>query len=245
MTRRYRRCEVGASWQQPVEELGQADIPIGLAVALKIIGMLLPPVVIVIAIVLSGAMRFQTAVLLVPVWVVLYMFASSPQLVQMLDHFMLYRIRVKEIEVQRQADMAQISMQEKVSLTQTVVAIERQDIAARALVASGTSALDGGALWDVVEQRLMDAVMQAYRLADEEGWIPNNRECPFGRRALGGAYAEITYRLANPGEKFGIIGTTPVATYDELSRRWRLNLRDYPDPAQALQALVGRRWLAA
>ncbi|MCD6288906.1 MAG: hypothetical protein J7M34_00270 [Anaerolineae bacterium] len=240
-----RRREVGATLYQTAGEMGQpAMTPVGLAVALKVVGMLLPPVVIVIAIVLSGAMRFQTAVLLVPAWVVLYMFASSPQLVQMLDHFMLYRIRVKEIEARRQADIAQISMQEKVSLAQTQVAIERQEVAKRALVASATSALDGGALWDAVEQRLIDAVLKAYRLADEEGWIPNNRECPFGRRSLGGAYAEIAYRLANPGEKFGITGTAPVATYDEVSKRWQLNLEDYPDPAQALQALVGRRWLA-
>jgi len=229
---------------EAMASLEQTSVPIGLAVALKVIGMLLPPVVIVIAIVLSGAMRFQTAVLLVPVWVVLYMFASSPQLVQVLDHFMLYRIRVKEIEARRQADMAQISMQEKVSLAQAQVAIERQGIAAKALVASGTSALDGGTLWDPVEQALIDAVLKAYRLADEEGWISNTRGCPFGRRALKGAYGEITYRLARPGEKFGIHGTAPVATYDAASKRWRLNLEDYPDPAQALQALVGRRWLA-
>ncbi len=237
MGRRY-ESEVMAS-------LERSSMPVELAVALKIIGMLLPPVVIVSAIVLSGAMRFQTAVLLVPVWVVLYMFASSPQLLQLVDHVLLYRIRAREIEARRQADLAQIAMQERISVVRARVEAGRQAIAARALVASGTSPLDGGALWDPLEQRLIDAVLQAYRLADEEGWLPNTRECPFGRRALKGAYSEIVYRLAHPGEKFGILGSPPVATYDKASKRWRINREDYPDPAQALQALVGRRWLAA
>ena len=219
-------------------------VPPGLAVALKIIGMVLPPALIVLAIVLSGAMRFQAAVLLVPIWVILYMLASSPQLIAVLDHLMLYRIRMREIEAKRQADLAQIAMQEKVSLARARVETERQAIAAEALKVSARSPIDDGTLWDPVEQKLIDAVLEAYRLADADGWISNTRECPFGRRALGAAYAEIVHRLANPGEKFGIMGSPPVAIYDEASKRWRINREDYPDPAQALQALVGRRWLA-
>jgi hypothetical protein len=212
--------------------------------ALTIVKLFIVPIVIAITIWAGGFAAISTAILVIPIWTVLYTIASSEAMLKALDHLMLYRIRTREIEAQLTANLAQIHMQQAVSMARTQVEIGRQEIASRALIASHSSALDGGTLWNVTEQQLVDAVLKAYDLARPDGVIPNNVECPFGARALGGAYDEIVYRLAHPGEKFGIAGSPPVATYDERRRRWVLNLKDYPTPGQALQALTGRMFYA-
>ncbi|NOZ27954.1 MAG: hypothetical protein GXP39_07880 [Chloroflexi bacterium] len=203
-----------------------------------------PPILIAIGLWAGGFASIATAVLVLPAWTVLYTIGSSLTLSQLAYALMMYRLEAQKERNRHEEAMAQLSIQKSVSMARAQLEIERHEIAAKALTASATSPLDGGTLWDISEQALIDAVLDAYRVAGPDGYLPNDKECPFGRRALGGLYTEIRYRLANPGEKFGIAGSPPVATYDKGSKRWHLNLKDYPTAAQALQALTGRRWLA-
>jgi hypothetical protein len=110
--------------------------------ALTIVKLFIVPIVIAITIWAGGFAAISTAILVIPIWTVLYTIASSEAMLKALDHLMLYRIRTREIEAQLTANLAQIHMQQAVSMARIQVEIGRQEIASRALIASHSSALD-------------------------------------------------------------------------------------------------------
>jgi len=177
------------------------------------------------------------------VWPLLIFIYVSDDVSRTLNAIMAARLRKKEIDAMVRVRLAEIEMQRAVSLANVQIETERREVATAALLTANRTprAL---LLRTPAEEKLINAVMEAYRLANPTtGYLPNHKANPFGRRALGAEYAEITDWLQDPGRRHGVMGAPPVAVYDEGRRAWRLNLERYPTPHDALRALTGRSGL--
>lgn len=175
---------------------------------------------------------------------------------QMIDHWLLYRLRRHQIDVEAAVKRVEIrsqemiraretAMQRQIGMARAQIEADRQLVAASALhIASTREMVTGNHLPDPSERALVEAVLAAYEAADQDGYISNQAQAPFSKRALGEAnYHEIVQRLADPGRRCGTVGTPWVAKIDPERRAWRLNIKAYPTPEDALMALTGRRRL--
>ncbi len=176
---------------------------------------------------------------LIGLMILLVLFAAGDSLERAISLFLTAWVRRRELEARHAERMRELDMQERLSTLQLRVDLERREVA-RAALAAANQTPKGLLLRSPAEEKLIDAVLEAYRCADPTtGYLPNDRPCPFGRRRLGADYWEIVDWLADPGRRQGIAGAPPVAMYDEGRKAWRLNLERYPTAEQALRALVG------
>jgi hypothetical protein len=185
-----------------------------------------------------------------PLFIVLY---AGGGIVQMLDHLLLYRIRMRELDLrndersweinsQESVRMREIDMQQSVGMARQAIEAGRQQVAQAALISASRTPTD---IYQrtPAEEKLIHAIVDAYEVADPvTGYIPNDRPNPFGKRALGTEYAEIVAWLADPARRVGgVVGAPAVAEQDRERKMWRINLERYPTADVALQALCGRR----
>ncbi|GAB4524541.1 MAG: hypothetical protein Kow0047_34170 [Anaerolineae bacterium] len=177
------------------------------------------------------------------VWPLLIFFYVSDDLGRTINTFLEYRLQQQRIAADREIALAQVEMQRAVSLANVEAENHRALVAGDALTLAQNRILPSGrAAFDLTEKILIEAVRAAYRMCDDQGWLPNDVTCPFGRRNLGlEHYARVRHRLAHPGAQFGVIGAPPVAEYVPEKRQWKLNLRAYPTFHDAAVALTGRR----
>jgi len=176
------------------------------------------------------------------IWPVLLFCYLSDDLGRTIGMFLAWHLERRRIGAEERVRLAQVQMQETVSLAHAELEQKRAMVARQALTVADMRLLPSGQQkYDEVEAVLVEAVRQAYDLADDAGWLPNVGPAPFSKRALGeGLYHEVRRRLVAPGERFGVAGAPPVAMYDQERRQWRLNIKSYPTYADAVAALVGR-----
>lgn len=156
------------------------------------------------------------------------------------DHLLLADLERRRIAAQERTEARRIAMQRAVSLAQAAIEAQRGEVARAALAATAKIPL---ALTDrdETEETIVQAVLQAYKMADADGLLGGSGASPFSKRAVGEhVYPVLLERLRNPGTRWGVHGCASIAYYDETSKRWRLNLREYPTPDKALAALCGR-----
>lgn len=158
----------------------------------------------------------------------------------LVDHLLLADLERRRIEAQERTEARRIAMQRAVSLAQAAVEAQRGAVA-RAALAETTKIPLALTDRDETEEVIVNAVLQAYRMADETGLLGGSGASPFSKRSVGEhVYPILLERLRNPGTRWGVHGCASIATYDEATKRWRLNLREYPTADRALAALCGR-----
>jgi hypothetical protein len=156
------------------------------------------------------------------------------------DHLLISVLKAREIASQERVEIAKIAMQQAVSQATATVDAHRTEVA-RASLAVTTAIPKGLTDRDANEEKIVQAVLKAYRMADANGNLDGNAQSPFSKRAVGEvAYPIMIERLSNPGARWGIHGCASIATYDDSSKRWRINVREYPTPEHAIAALTGR-----
>jgi len=176
---------------------------------------------------------------LIGLMILLVLFAAGDAIERLMMLAVAAWVRRREIEARHEERMRELDMQERLSTLSVRVQIERSETARAALTAANQTP-KALLLRSPAEEKLIDAIIEAYRWADPTtGYLPNDRPCPLGRRNLGADYWEISAWLADPGKRHGVVGAPPVATYDEDRKTWRLNLDKYPTAELALRALVG------
>lgn len=186
-----------------------------------------------LACVVSGAV-------LIMIWLALIALYLAADLGRSFDHLLLATIKAREIAADREVRLAEINMRRAVSLAQARLDAGRAETA-RAALAQTTSIPSALTDRDQTEEAIVQAVISAYKIAGPDGTLDGSRQCPFGKRAVGDkVYPVLLERLANPGTRWGIHGCASIANYDAETKRWTVNLREYPTPDRAVAALCGR-----
>jgi hypothetical protein len=158
----------------------------------------------------------------------------------LIDHLLLASLERRRIDGEVRVRLAEIRMRRAVSLAQAAIEAQRGEVA-RAALAETTKIPLALTDRDETEEAIVQAVLKAYQMADGDGLLGGAGASPFSKRAVGErVYPVLLERLRNPGTRWGVHGSPSIAYYDEATKRWRLNLREYPTPDRALAALTGR-----